>query len=330
MSNLLVVDPEHPDPSAIRRAAEIIAAGGLVAFPTETVYGLGASALDAIAVNRIYQAKGRPSFNPLIVHVESPEAARLLTTEWTESAALLANHFWPGPLTLVLRRSDLVPANVSASLPTVALRSPAHPVARALLRACALPIAAPSANRSNEISPTRAEHVLASLGDRVDLILDGGAATVGIESTVLDLTGDEPVILRPGSIDRDTLSRLLGRPVAMHADSVQGPRSSPGMLSKHYAPRAEVRIFDSVSELRELLQTEKFAAKRIGVLSLGPCDSSRATVIELPGDPHVYAAALYDSLHRLDAVSELILIQNVPEGTEWDGVRDRIVRAGSS
>lgn len=185
---------------AIERAAEALRSGKLVAFPTETVYGLGASALDSAAVAKIFAAKGRPGNNPLIVHVESAEAARALAADWPAAAERLAEKFWPGPLTLVLPKRDCVPAITTAGAPTVALRSPAHPIARALLKAARLPVAAPSANRSQEVSPTLASHVLRSLGERVDVVLDGGPTTGGIESTVLDLCSQPPRLLRPGPI----------------------------------------------------------------------------------------------------------------------------------
>ncbi|HEX4470144.1 MAG TPA: L-threonylcarbamoyladenylate synthase, partial [Gemmatimonadaceae bacterium] len=202
------VDPTSPEVSAIAQAAEILRGGGLVAFPTETVYGLGANALDAGAVERIYSAKGRPSFNPLIVHVPDADGARALASEWPEPASRVAEKFWPGPLTIVLPKRSVVPDNVTAGLDSVALRVPANPVALALLRAARIPLAAPSANRSTELSPTTARHVERSLGDRVDLILDGGQTSVGIESTVLDLRSTRAAILRPGVIGARELEAL--------------------------------------------------------------------------------------------------------------------------
>ncbi len=204
------VDPQRPDEATIARAAEILRGGGLVAFPTETVYGLGANALDPAAVDRIYAAKGRPSFNPLIVHVADADHVLDVAAAWPDNAERLARAFWPGPLTLVLPKRPEVPSSVTAGLDTVAVRVPSHPVARALLVAAGIPIAAPSANRSSEVSPTTGAHVEKSLGDAVDLILDAGPTLVGIESTVVDLTFDPPAILRPGIITREDLALVIG------------------------------------------------------------------------------------------------------------------------
>src|SRR5919202_2722131 len=206
----LPVDPEHPEPEPIARAAAVLKQGGLVAFPTETVYGLGANALDAAAVARIFAAKGRPAYNPLITHVADVAGARRLARHWPESAERLAAAFWPGPLTVVVPKRPEVPDAVTAGLDSVAVRVPAHPVALALLREAALPVAAPSANRSTQLSPTTARHVEQALGDRVDLILDGGPTRVGIESTVVDLTGDVPVLLRPGLLAARDLEPVVG------------------------------------------------------------------------------------------------------------------------
>src|SRR5215207_179752 len=206
---MIQVDADAPD-AAVREAAAVLRAGGLVAFPTETVYGLGAHALDPAAVERIYQAKGRPAYNPLIVHAADAAAARRLAARWPGAAERLAERFWPGPLTLVVPRSPEIPDAVSAGLATVALRVPAHPVAHALLLAAGIPVAAPSANRSTQISPTTAEHVRRGLGERVDLIVDGGPCPVGIESTVLSLAGPVPTVLRPGTISIDDLRPVIG------------------------------------------------------------------------------------------------------------------------
>mgnify|MGYP002780695115 CR=1 FL=1 len=239
----LTIDADAIAPAALARAAERLRAGGLVAFPTETVYGLGAHAMDAAAVARIYATKGRPAHNPVIVHVADEAAARAITAGWPPIAAQLAARWWPGPLTLVLPRADGVPDIVTAGLAKVGVRVPAHPVALALLRAAALPIAAPSANRSDAVSPTTAAHVRESLGDAADvLLLDGGPCTVGIESTVLDVSGDVPVLLRPGGIARTAIERELGIAVRLAGEAARddAPRTSPGQLAKHYAPRARV------------------------------------------------------------------------------------------
>src|SRR5690606_5060578 len=241
------VDSARPYGPAIERAAEILRAGGVVAFPTETVYGLGANALDEAAVEKIFEVKGRPSYNPLIVHVGSTELARELVTEWPDAAGYLASRFWPGPLTLVLPKRPDVPDRVTAGLPTVAVRVPHHPVALALLRSSGLPVAAPSANPFTRISPTTAEHVRLGLGERVDMILDAGPTPVGIESTGLDLPGEVPRLLRPGTLSRAALEAIVG-PIEVPGDASteagDAPRSSPGMVGQHYAPKGELRLFE--------------------------------------------------------------------------------------
>ncbi|HEX2208930.1 MAG TPA: L-threonylcarbamoyladenylate synthase, partial [Longimicrobium sp.] len=255
---LLRVDPVHPDPAALRQPAEVLRAGGLVAFPTETVYGLGAHALDPAAVQRIYEAKGRPSYNPLIVHLADVDAARGLASSWPEQAERLAAAFWPGPLTLVVPKNDSIPDSVTAGLPSVALRVPAHPVAHALLRAAGIPVAAPSANRSTQVSPTTARHVERSLGARVDVIVDGGPCPVGIESTVLSLVGPVPTLLRPGTVSVEDLRPVIGD-VALpsSATDATAARPSPGMLDRHYAPRAAVRVLPRQGRARALAQAAR-------------------------------------------------------------------------
>ena len=230
-----------PTPDGIARAAAALVAGDLVAFPTETVYGLGARADDDRAVARLYAAKGRPSFNPLIVHVDGIEAASAIAT-FDERAERLAETFWPGPLTLVLPRGGApVSRLATAGLDTVAVRAPSHPVARALLRAAALPVVAPSANRSGHVSPTTSVHVADDLGDRVAAIITGGRSPIGVESTVLDLSGTEPVLLRPGSVTREAIEAAIG-PVAWDADASDAAPRAPGRLESHYAPAAPVRL----------------------------------------------------------------------------------------
>ncbi|MCS6777324.1 MAG: L-threonylcarbamoyladenylate synthase, partial [Chloroherpetonaceae bacterium] len=227
-TRVLPVNPVHPEPGAIAQGADCLRAGGLVAFPTETVYGLGASALDAAAVARIYAAKGRPAHNPVIVHVADVVQARSLVTEWPEQADLLAARFWPGPLTLVLPRNAQVPDIVAAGGPTVAIRWPAHPVAQALIRAAGVPVAAPSANRSMHISPTRAEHVLRGLTGKIDLVLDGGPTPGGIESTVLDVTAMPPRLLRPGLVTAGQIAQVVGTVLTSDAaDRIEEHRALP-------------------------------------------------------------------------------------------------------
>lgn len=343
---VVLVDPALPDPIIIADAAARLRAGELVAFPTETVYGLGANALDADAVARIYAAKGRPAWNPVIAHVPDIAAARALARDWPAAAQRLAEAFWPGPLTLVVPKAAHVPLVATAGLDAVAVRMPAHPVALALLRAAAVPVAAPSANRFTAISPTTAGHVVDSLGDRVPLVLDGGACAVGIESTVVDCTGSDVVILRPGMIGREALQAALGElgvevrtgsrgSVSHTRDEValdEAPRA-PGMADRHYAPKAEVWLF-APSQLAEMVQA--LAARREGD---GPVRAllrtitlAGAEVVTMPSTPADYARALYAALHDADASGAgLVIIEAPPEGDEaWDGVRDRITRAAQS
>jgi L-threonylcarbamoyladenylate synthase len=311
----LSVNPDAPDPTAVRAAAEALRGGGLVAFPTETVYGLGANALDAAAVGRVFAAKGRPATNPLIVHVADRAAAVALTPDWTAAAEKLAAAFWPGPLTLVLTRRADLPVAVTAGGPTVAVRVPAHPAALALLRECGLPIAAPSANRSGELSPTTADHVRKSLGDRVDLILDGGACPGGLESTVVDVSGDAVKLLRPGLISAAQLEAVAG-PVTPWG-GVSGPLPSPGMLTKHYSPRTALEVADTPDEVAFLADLYETAGLKV----------ARYT---LPPDPVTAAASLYADLHALDAGGfDRIIVALPPDADEWRAVRDRLTRAAA-
>ena len=303
-----------------------------MAFPTETVYGLGAHALDAAAVARIFAVKGRPSYNPLIVHVADADAARALAADWPARAERLAAAFWPGPLTLVVARRPIVPDIVTAGLPTVALRVPAHPVALALLRAAALPVAAPSANRSTELSPTTARHVAQALGDQVPLVLDAGPTPVGIESTVVDVTGAEPLLLRPGTLSVERLSEALGEPVraAPPPSDPAAPRAAPGMLDRHYAPRATVVLLDDAGRDAALARARDAMARgeRVGALLLGPATVPATHPVRMPADPAAYAQLLYATLHDLDdAGCALVLVEPVPGAGAWDGVRDRLRRA---
>lgn len=331
---LIPVDPRHPDPRDLQAAARTLRSGGLVAFPTETVYGLGAHALDPAAVQRIYQAKGRPGYNPLIVHVADADAARALAASWPQEAERLAAAFWPGPLTLVLPKHDSIPDSVTAGLSSVALRVPAHPVAHALLREAGIPVAAPSANRSTEVSPTTARHVARSLGERVDVIVDGGPCPVGIESTVLSLVGPVPTLLRPGTISVDDLRPVIGQ-VALPATAPEATaaRPSPGMMDRHYAPRATVRIVPAAERARLLAAAadEADAGRRTGGLLMADAADPRiAPVIRMPDDPAGYASRLYAALHELDdAGCDLILIDQPPDTPAWAGIRDRLRRAAT-
>ena len=321
-------------PESIAEAARLIRAGALVAFPTETVYGLGADALDESAVRRIFAAKGRPSFNPVIAHVADADGARALVAAWPEAAERLAARFWPGPLTLVLPKRPAVPDAATAGLPAVAVRVPSHPVALALLRAAATPIAAPSANRYTQVSPTTAQHVEKALGDRVDLILDGGPTAVGIESTVVDLTGERPRLLRPGTIDAAALGEVLGEvplraAVPRRADA---PRLAPGMVERHYAPRAAVWILDPARPLgiAARVRAVRDEGGKVGALLLSPPPAEPPIdhPIAMPDDPARYARRLYAALHELDdAGCTVILAERPPTDPRWVGIRDRLERA---
>ena len=317
--------PPFPDPEAIGAAAEVIRQGGLVAFPTETVYGLGANALDADAVRRIFLAKGRPDNNPLIAHVPDALVDRELVADWPERAALLAGRFWPGPLTLVLPKRPIVPDLVTAGLPAVAVRVPSHPVALALLRAAALPIAAPSANRFTELSPTTADHVERSLGERVDVILDGGPTTVGIESTVLDLTGPMPRLLRPGMVTLAELEQTIGAIAPPPLMTAATPRLSPGMHERHYAPQAPLRVVNPSEVEREAARA---GGMPIGALVLSDLVWPVQHPVRMPNDPASYASRLYAALHSLDDLGcHLILVERPPDAPAWLGVHDRLRRA---
>ena len=335
------VDPAAPDPDIIADAAARLRVGELVAFPTETVYGLGANALDASAVARIYAAKGRPSYNPVIVHVASVEAARAVVTSWPDAAERLATAFWPGPLTLVLPKAAEIPAAASAGLPLIGVRVPANPIALALLRAARVPVAAPSANKSNQLSPTTAEHVARGLADVEGIVLDGGPCAVGIESTVLDLSGDEPVLLRPGGVPMAALESVLGVHIRRAAADAgveaahDAPRRSPGALERHYAPRAKVRLVPShdAVALTTTIDSLRGEGRRIGVLIWSDFNlpfGDDVVVRLLPALATTYATALFAALHALDDSGvSAIVVEAVPDVPAWDAVRDRLRRAAS-
>jgi L-threonylcarbamoyladenylate synthase len=308
-------------PEAIQAAAAALRAGALVAFPTETVYGIGADATNGLAVAALYAAKGRPSFNPLIVHVPEIEAAAALA-RLTPAAEKLAAAFWPGALTLVLEKRGhrVVSELATAGLDTIAVRMPAHPGAQALLRAANLPVAAPSANRSGHVSPTTAAHVEADLGDRVAMILDGGPVPLGLESTVVDATGSEPVVLRLGAVPREDLVRVLGRPIAI-ADGDPSRPASPGMLARHYAPRAALRL-----NARDVQNGE-------ALLAFGAPLTHHGVVINLSaaGDLVEAAANLFAALRALDASGAgSIAVMPIPEQGLGEAINDRLRRAAKA
>lgn len=310
--------------SEIQQAVEILRGGGLVAFPTETVYGLGADATNASAVEKIYQVKGRPAANPIIVHIADVERAQRYAADWPEAAQKLAEQFWPGPLTLVLPKSPQIVDQATAGLKTVGLRVPNHRLALELLQAFDGPIAAPSANRSARVSPTTAEHVHDELDDAVQLVLDGGPCEVGIESTVLDLSNEPPRILRPGMITRAMIEQIIG-PVQSQRPftDITQPALSPGQQLVHYAPVTPAYRYTAT-------QASRLAAEGAGIIDFGPIDQPRQieSVITLPADPEQYARHFYAALRTLDAMGlRAIYIEMPPESPPWIAVRDRIRRA---
>lgn len=324
----------HPDPSEIERAAAILRAGGLVAFPTETVYGLGADAANPAAVAKIFAAKGRPQNHPLIVHLSDSAQLPLWAAEIPESAHKLAAAFWPGPLTLVLKRAAGVPDCVTGGQGTVGLRIPGHPLALELLRAFAgeaggrsySGVAAPSANKFGRISPTTAEHVRAELGAALDWVLDGGECEVGIESTIIDLSRGRPVLLRPGQITPAQIAAVLGGEV--EAADAAAPRA-PGALDSHYAPRTPLFLVPA-AELQARLSALR--AKKLAVLARAEAPEGLHEVYwqEAPRAVAPYAHELYASLRRLDALGcDAILVEAPPPVPEWQGVNDRLGRAAS-
>lgn len=335
MVRVLIVDPEHPQPAVIAEAAEVLRRGGLVAFPTETVYGLGADALSDAAVRGIFAAKGRPATNPVIVHVNDAAAARDLTTAWPETAERCAKRWWPGPLTFVLPKAEHVPSVVTAGGPTVAVRVPVHPVARALIEATSRPLAAPSANPSLRISATLAEHVVRGLGERVDLILDGGPTRDGLESTVVDLSGVTPRVLRPGPISLAELQQVLGPEVQgldIRATGEGAALPSPGLLRKHYAPTVPLRLTDdSGADLVRRLTTD---GSKVGWIPLDErttlAGSANIVARPLPCEPAEYGRRLYATLHELEGLGvAAIVVQRPPAGSAWSAIQDRLSRAAA-
>jgi L-threonylcarbamoyladenylate synthase len=308
----------------IEQAVELLRQGKLVAFPTETVYGLGADATSARAIRRIFAAKGRPSTNPLICHVANESMARQYARHWPAAASAIAKKFWPGPVTIVVAKTASIPPEATAGRPTVGLRAPNHRLTLDLLRGFGKPIAGPSANKSNHISPTTAQHVLDELGAAVDLILDGGPCTVGIESTVLDLSGDRPAILRPGGVSRQQIESIIGHVDVITATvSPDSAAVSPGQQARHYAPRTPaIRV--EPSELDSISPEGRGFILLYLRRGFDPSES----IIMMPSDPSAYARDFYAMLRRLDGISLWqIVIEMPPDEPAWVAVRDRITRA---
>lgn len=302
----------------VRRAAEILRAGGLVAFPTETVYGLGADASSAKAMARLYEVKGRPNDHPVIVHFASASEAFKWASEVSRDAKLLAERFWPGPLTLILKRSDKAKDFVTGGQASVGVRVPSHPVARELLDEFGKPLAAPSANRFGHVSPTTAAHVREDLGADVDLVLEGGPSEVGIESTIVDLSGGAAAILRPGKISREELQEIISLGKAETA-----PRHSGGM-EKHYAPKTPARLVATHELDKEI---SKLTA-RAAVLAFSRPDERVDFWLRMPRDPAAYAQKLYAALRELDAAGcDALLIEAPPVESRWEAVLDRLRKA---
>ena len=321
--------------AAVKRATELLRAGEVVALPTETVYGLAANALDEKAVAKIFQIKGRPAHNPIIVHVAGNEMAKSCVKKWPELADKLAKSFWPGPLTMVLPRAKGIPNNVTAGGATVGVRWPSHPFMQAVICECDFPLAAPSANLANRVSPTNAEHVRRQLGGKISLIVDGGQSQVGIESTVLDLSVSPPRILRPGMIHAESLAAVCGE-VASGKWQVTGenPLRSPGLLRRHYSPKAKLLVLDWLddADLRRQLVTCHLSRDTCFVIAHTHIPSAEhfARVSVIPHDAEAFARAIYAELHRCDAADAgLIVVETPPESPEWSGIADRLRRASA-
>ena len=335
----VVVDPQRPDPAVMARAGAVIRRGGLVAFPTETVYGLGANALDAAAVAGIFRAKGRPAHDPIIVHVADAGALPALVTAVPEVARRLTAAFWPGALTLVLPRTDRVPDVVTAGGPTVAVRCPDHPLAQALIRAAGTPIAAPSANRFSHTSPTTAQHVWDDLAGRIHMLLDGGPTPIGVESTVLDLSGPTPVLLRPGGVSLEELRAVVGTVATRRAETPTSHLPSPGLLDRHYAPRATLQLYAGdpqarMPDMQRAVADALAAGRRVGVMAADEfVDAFRqpGVVVASLGalaTPEVVARRLYAAMRTLDAEDvELIVAHEVPAAGLGLAINDRLRRA---
>ncbi len=326
---------DGPDQAAIEHAVSLLRDGRLVSFPTETVYGLGADALNPDAVRAVFRLKGRPSTNPLIVHLADAEAASEVCGSWPRAAAILAERFWPGPLTIVVPKGQSVPDEVVAGGETVALRCPDHPVALALLRAFGGPLVGPSANPSGRVSPTTAAHVRDAFDESEVFVLEGGPCRVGIESTVVSVISDRARVLRAGAIGADAIAQALGEPVdddAAARERAGTPMPSPGRFASHYAPRAPASLLDREELLSELDRAKISAEHRCAAIVLSPVDIESVdglSEILMPADADAYAQRLYAALHEADERSPERILIEAPRGvgSMWDAIRDRLRRA---
>ncbi len=334
-TEILPTHTPHLFQTAVQRAVELLQAGEVVVLPTETVYGLAANALNPEAVQRIYEIKGRPSHNPIIVHVAGRAMARDCAAVWPIEAEQLAEAFWPGPLTIVLPRNSDVPDIVTAGGETVGLRWPSHPFIQEVIKRCGFPLAAPSANLSNQLSPTNAQHVAKQLAGKVPLIVDGGQAQVGIESTVIDLTSQPPRVLRPGMIHAESLLAVTGTLAGDSKLAAGEVLRSPGLLQKHYSPKARLIISewtDTAHLLKKLAELKAdLATTHIISHTRIPLCAELTNVSVIPHDAEAFARAIYGELHRCDEEgASLIMVEAVPPVAEWQGIADRLQRASAT
>ncbi len=340
-TQILKINPEHPEQDKIKYAAQVLTKGGTVAFPTETVYGLGANALNEVAIKKIFDAKGRPSDNPLIVHVSDVLEARQLVKEIPQSAEKLMSAFWPGPLTIVMQKSDVVPYAITAGLNTVAIRVPSHPIAQQLIHQAGVPVAAPSANISGKPSPTIGQHVIDDLYGRVDVIIDGDYAEVGLESTVIDLTTERPILLRPGGITYAQLVDVLGvveidKGVVEQIEDNTVPRS-PGMKYTHYSPKADVVVVEGeeayvIQKINELSREKIKNGLTVGVLAMDhTAEYYKVEQVLTLGDenkPETVATNLFRQLRQFDELGvDIIFAQSIKEDGIGLAIRNRLYKA---
>lgn len=340
-TQIIKIDSENIDKKAIEVAAKVLASGGLVAFPTETVYGLGANALDPLATKKIYSAKGRPSDNPLIIHVSRTSQVELYAEEVSPVAKKLMDLFWPGPLTLIFKRKPIISDSITGGLDTVAIRLPSHPIAREIIDAANLPIAAPSANRSGRPSPTRVEHVIEDLDGRVDIIVDGGSAAIGLESTVLDVTVDPPMILRPGYVTLEMLQDAIGK-VDMDASIIQTQSNvipkAPGMKYRHYAPQGSLTIVEGDEEKVAkyiLEQVKMYRDKKVAIIATDEeahlYEGNRVYTIGSKTNPEEVAANLFKILRLMDTEGiEYIFAPSFPQEHIGRAVMNRLLKAAGN